>query len=175
MVSPKARRIPIKPWMFVPLTIVAMAVAGLIWGRGLVLLTLGAFVLGAVIWTFWESVRSLTGDAQLTIDEALGLGAPSAEEERKRAVLRSLKDLEYERGVGKVSEADYRELSSKYREEAKALLQLLDQTLGPARLRAEQLLEERIKAAGLTTAERQEHQRASLDSETSAKKNEGST
>ena len=39
----------------------------------------------------------------LGFEEALGMGAPSKVEEEKRSVLRALKDLEYERGVGKIS------------------------------------------------------------------------
>ena len=60
---------------------------------------------------FWTSIQDLSGESELTLDEALGMAAPSAEEERKRSVLRALKDLEYERSVGKISEDDFAELS----------------------------------------------------------------
>ena len=77
------------------------------------------------------------------------MAVPSAEEERKRAVLRALKDLEYERSVGKVSDADYAELSNQYRTEAKALLRALEEQDKPARERAERLLDKRLRKAGL--------------------------
>jgi hypothetical protein len=103
----------------------------------------GGALLG-VIALVWGSVQSLTGEADLTLDEALGLGAPTAQEEQKRAVLRALKDLEYERSVGKVDEADYAELRDRYRADARRLLEQVDAGLGPARSRAEKLLEQRL-------------------------------
>ncbi len=77
------------------------------------------------------------------------MGAPSKVEEEKRAVLRALKDLEYERGVGKLSPEDYAELSSKYRAEAKRLIQSLDETLGAAREEVEKAIQRRLERAGL--------------------------
>jgi hypothetical protein len=54
--------------------------------------------------------------------------------------------------VGKVSEDDYRELSSKYRTEAKALLQVVEGQLLARRTRAEALVAERLKQAGVAPA-----------------------
>src|SRR6266566_4615060 len=71
-----------------------------------------------VVAIMWASVRTLSGDAPITLEEAIALAAPSAAEEQKRAVLQALKDLEYERSVGKVSDADYEVLLQRYREEA---------------------------------------------------------
>ncbi len=53
----------------------------------------GSALVGALL-ILWNSVQALTGDAPLTLEEALTLTAPSTEEERKVAVLRALKDLE---------------------------------------------------------------------------------
>lgn len=144
MAKSEQRQLTLRPWMVAPVTVLAAVVMGLTIGRGPVFLVLAGGVLLGCIWTFWNSLQSLTGDAPLTLEEAMGLGAPSAEEERKRSVLRTLKDLEYERSVGKISEQDYHELSTKYRSEAKVLLQLLDENLGPARERAERLLQQRL-------------------------------
>jgi hypothetical protein len=85
----------------------------------------------------------------LSLDEALGLGAPSAEEEQKRSLLRALKDLEYERSVGKISEQDYQEFSARYRAEAKRIILQLDDRLAKAQELAETLAEERVRNAGL--------------------------
>ncbi len=134
-------------WLVLVAPAVGLAL-GSLYGRGAFFLTLaGGGLLGAIL-VFWRSLQSLTGDAPLTLEEALGLGAPSAEEERKTAVLRALKDLEYERAVGKIDETDYQQLSNKYRAEARALLQLLDDDLGPARQRAERELQERLAKLG---------------------------
>ncbi len=108
----------------------------------LIALAAGAFLLGITL--LWGSVQSLTGETPLSLEEALTLGAPSAEEEQKRSLLRALKDLEYERSVGKITPEDYQELSARYRAEAKRLMQDIDQSLGPARERAEKLLRERL-------------------------------
>ena len=108
-----------------------------------------------------SSVQSLSGDSPLTLDEALTLGQPSVEEEQKRAVLRALKDLDYERSVGKISDQDYHELSARYREEAKRLIERVDESLTPARERAEKLLAERVAKDKEREAERAEREKAS--------------
>jgi hypothetical protein len=134
----------ISPLWLVPTGIIIASALATLYGRGSFFLGLaGAALLGA-IWVFWRSLQNLTGDAPLTLEEAVGLGAPSAEEERKTAVLRALKDLEYERAVGKIEEDDFQQLSHKYRAEARHLLQVLDEELAPARARAEQLLQDRF-------------------------------
>jgi hypothetical protein len=134
----------------VPLFAVAVASGFGFWGGwppALMVLALIALLL--VIALFWSSVQGLAGESPLTLEEALTLGAPSAEEEQKRALLRALNDLKYERSVGKISEEDYTELSHRYREQAKQLMQRLEGEHEPARKRAEQLLQRRLVKAGL--------------------------
>jgi len=132
--------------------VVAASVAGHYMGLGVGLLTLSGGVLGGVIWLMWASLQGLAGDVPLTLDEALSLGAPSTEEEQKRSVLRALKDLEYERAVGKINDADYAILAEHYRNEAKRLLRAVDADLGPERERAEQILADRLAAEGFEPA-----------------------
>ena len=123
-------------WALPLLTIAAAALVGSSYGFGTAILVLAGGVLLGVIAILWASVRTLAGDAPLTLDEALALGAPSAAEEQKRAVLQALKDLEYERSVGKVADADYEELLQRYRTEAKRLLRAVDEDLAPLRAKA---------------------------------------
>ncbi len=118
-------------------------------GIGLALLVLASGILLLAITLAWSSVQSLGDDRELTLDEAMALTAPSVEEEKKRAVLRALKDLEYERSVGKISEEDYAKLSTRYREEAKTLLRVLDSADAPGREKAERLVKKRLERAGL--------------------------
>jgi len=127
----------------------AAVVAGFLWGVQLVLLVLAAGAITLVITLMWSSVQSLTGGTPLGFEEALGMGAPSKVEEEKRSVLRALKDLEYERSVGKISPEDYAELLAKYRAEAKRLIQSVDAALGPAREDVEKAIERRLARAGL--------------------------
>lgn len=122
----------------------AVVGSGALFGIEIALLVAAGCALTLVVGFAWASVQSLTGDSPLTLDEALTLGQPSAEEEQKRAVLRALKDLEYERSVGKISDQDYAELSTRYREDAKRLIQRVDESLTPARERAEKILAERV-------------------------------
>lgn len=128
-------------------TLVGVVVAGVFLGVEIALLVLAAGALAGVIALLWASVQALTGESPLTLDEALTLGAPSVEEEQKRAVLRALKDLDFERSVGKISEDDYTELSTRYREEAKRLILLIDAGSELERERAEKALLARLEKA----------------------------
>jgi hypothetical protein len=130
----------------------AVVASGVWSGVELAFLVTAGGVLVLVIALMWWSVQSLTGSATLGFEEALGMGAPSKVEEQKRSVLRALKDLEFERGVGKISREDYDELSARYRAEAKRLMQTLDESQSPARARVEALLSRRLKAEGLAEA-----------------------
>jgi hypothetical protein len=126
------------------LVIVAATLAGVLLGIEIAILVVAAGALIGVIALIWASVQSLTGESQLSLEEALGFAAPSAEEEQKRSVLRALKDLEFERGVGKISEEDYTELSERYRAEAKRLMRSLDEHSLPEREKVEKLLAARL-------------------------------
>jgi len=140
-------------WKVVPLVWLAgVFVAGYVAGVQVAFLALAAGVLTLVIALMWSSVQSLTGGASIGFEEALGMGAPSKVEEEKRSVLRALKDLEYERSVGKISPEDYAELSAKYRAEAKRLIQSVDDALGPARTEVERAIEKRLERSGLSGA-----------------------
>jgi hypothetical protein len=133
--------------------ILAAFAAGLLSGAALVCLVLAAGALVLVLTLMWSSVQSLTGTSSIGFEEALGMGAPSRVEEEKRAVLRALKDLEYERGVGKITDEDYQELSARYRAEAKRLMQSLDESLGAARQEVERAIEARLARAGVKAPE----------------------
>ena len=135
-------------WLYPLAVIAAASVLGHFFGLGMGLLVFAGGTLGASIWLIWSSLQGLGSDAPITLEEALSLGAPSAEEEQKRSVLRALKDLEYERAVGKINDDDYATLSEHYRNEAKRLLRVVDKDLSPERERAERILAERLAAAG---------------------------
>jgi hypothetical protein len=131
------------------LAICGALIAGWVQGPPMAILVLAAGALVAVIATFWASVRTLVGETALTGADAYALGAPRAEEEQKRSVLRALKDLEFERSVGKISDEDYKVLVAKYRAEAKRLLRLLDTENDPGRQKVEALVAKRLRREGL--------------------------
>ncbi|MFO0551383.1 MAG: hypothetical protein U0271_23535 [Polyangiaceae bacterium] len=129
--------------------------SGLEYGAPGVVLILTALSLIGVIAAFWNSVRTLIGENRLTSADAFAIGSPRVEEEQKRAVLRALKDLEFERSVGKISDEDYRNLVTRYRADAKRLLRMIDEESADARLRAEELVEARLAELGLSSSDEQ--------------------
>jgi hypothetical protein len=132
-------------WAGPLLTLVTASVLGAVYGVQLVVLTLAAGALLLVISLLWNSVQALAGESELSFEEAFSMGTRSAEEEQKRAVLRALKDLDYERSVGKISEQDFHEFSTRYRAEAKRLIRDLDEDLAEARKQVEHDLERRLR------------------------------
>jgi hypothetical protein len=153
---------------FLPLAgLVVVIVTGVIVGVEVMLLVLAFFALLGVIALLWASVQSLTGQSPLTLDEALTLAAPSAEEEQKRAVLRALKDIEYELSVGKISPEDHAEFSARYRAEAMRLMQRLDEGEKPAAEQIHALVEQRLAERELA-AEKAEAKRAAKEAKAKA-------
>lgn len=134
-----------------PLVIVLLVVlAGVFVDAPTAILVAAAGALIAVIAVFWSSLRTLLGETPLSGADAYVFGAPPrVEEEQKRAVLRALKDIEFERNVGKISEEDYQQLVKKYRGEAKRLLQAIDEKSAEGRQRAEVLVQKKLRQAGL--------------------------
>ncbi len=152
-------------------TMICAVVAGWLQGAAAVILVLAAGVLVSVIAIFWASIRTLVGETPLSGADAYALGAPRAEEEQKRAVLRALKDLEFERSVGKISDEDYEALAAKYRAEGKRLLRLLDESAQPGRAKVEALVMDRLIREGL--AEREGYREPPAERKNKNKKKKG--
>ena len=113
-------------------------------GKPSAFLLLAAVSITCVIALLWKSLSSLGGEGELSLEEALALAAPTPAEEQKRAVLRALKDLEYELKVGKIDRQDYEEASTFYRNEARRFIALSDASLGDRRQLAEARFQERL-------------------------------
>jgi ribosomal protein L40E len=140
-----------KGWLLIPMLVPVAVIVGIVQGAGAAFLVLIAAALITVIALFWSSVRTLLGETPLSGADAYALAAPRAEEEQKQAVLRALKDLEFERSVGKISDEDYAALVAKYRAEAKRLLRVLEEDAKPRRQKVEGLVHARLVEAGLET------------------------
>lgn len=137
-----------------PLVVGGFAAAGLViagrtHGAPGVVLGLVALALAGVIAALWASLRTLLGETPLSGADAYALGARHGEEEQKRAVLRALKDLEFERSVGKISDDDYQQLLVAYRAEAKRLLRAIDESADASRKRATEIADAHLAALGL--------------------------
>ncbi|MFC1642889.1 hypothetical protein ACFL5O_09445 [Myxococcota bacterium] len=142
----------IAPLLIATLLVVTLTVAFLL-GPGPLLLLLAAVVLGAAIFWLWTALMTLRSDRPLSLDDTLAMVVPTAEDERKQAVLRALKDLEYELSVGKLSRADYQALVTQYRNEAKQLLFLIEQQQTESLSKAQTLWQKRLKWEGLASQE----------------------
>jgi hypothetical protein len=130
----------------------AAVVVGAIAGLGSAMLVLAAGALLGTIGLLWASVRTLSGDAPLSMElEALAARDHGVDAlgEQKRRVLRALKDLESEHAVGKIDDADYRDFVAKYREDAKAVMRKMDLRVAPLRAEAERLARDYLADKGI--------------------------
>jgi len=119
------------------------------------LLVLAGTGLLGTIGFFWASLRTLSGDAPLpegVSPHSLVSRTPAPE--RKRETLRALKDLELEHSVGKIDDADYLELSSRYRGVAKTLMREMDEGMAPRRKLAEEMVKTHLAKKKLTVKDK---------------------
>lgn len=129
--------------------------AGIAAGPGSALLVLASGALLATIALLWASLRTLSGDAPLPLNLELGpvrRSEASELSERKRRVLRALKDLEGEHELGKIDDADYEVIAARYRDEAKGIMRDLDRQTGPARAEAERIAQEYLSRRARSSA-----------------------
>jgi hypothetical protein len=130
-------------------------VVGFVASFGTALLVLAASALIGTIGLLWASVRTLSGDAPLPAGfEAIARQRHEVDplEERKRRVLRALKDLEGEHSLGKIDDADYGLFVTRYRAEAKAVMREMDLEIAPSREEAERVAQDYLKRRGLAPA-----------------------
>ncbi len=127
---------------------------GLLRGAPSAVLWLAFVALASAVMLFWETLRlvldpRVPGDPT-DDDEAAATESLSA---RKRLALRALKELEFERSLGRISEEDFQGLSVRYRAEARDAMQALDTGLGRWRDEAAALLDKAAQKALADAAE----------------------
>jgi DNA-binding transcriptional ArsR family regulator len=122
-------------WIWIGLLSVAAVLLAIerLFGLAPVFLFLGALALALTLYFVWQSLLSVEGTERMDFDEALAFAVPTVAEEEKLAILRALKDLEYERTVGKISEEDYAAVLADYRARAKASIREADVSLEQGR------------------------------------------
>lgn len=131
--------------------VLGAAGVGAVAGVGSALLVLAAGTLLGAIGLLWASIRTLSGDAPLAGDlEALVTQRRDVDElaERKRRVLRALKDLESEHALGKIDDEDYRDVAARYRDEAKQIMREMDGEVAPMLQEAERVATEYLAKRG---------------------------
>jgi hypothetical protein len=93
----------------------------------------------------WASIRTLLGGAhEAHVSESPALRHRHELLAEKEAAIKGLKDLEFEREVGKLSDEDFKRLEAELRGRAKLVLKQLDDDLREHRVKAQELLEREL-------------------------------
>jgi hypothetical protein len=93
---------------------------------GIILLSLTIFTAAVVGVAAWRTLAPLIGSDEPIGAQVLGGRTRAALEREKTLVLRSIKELEFDRAMGKVSEKDFAEMSARLRTRATRLMRQLD-------------------------------------------------
>jgi hypothetical protein len=94
---------------------------------GVILLSLTVFAAAAVGIAALRTVKPLTSKAAADTTQVLGGRTRAALEREKLLVLRSIKELEFDRAMGKVSSTDHEEMVGRLRARAMSLIRQLDE------------------------------------------------
>lgn len=112
------------------------------------LMAVAASALLFAITFLWKALRVLLGgETQRELAQSIAMRRRAELLDEKDAVLRSLKDLEFERQVGKISDEDFKRLDAEFRQRAKRLLKQLDDDLKEHREKARALIQKELASA----------------------------
>jgi hypothetical protein len=144
----------LRPWQFFTLGALVCATVAVFIIRGtsaenLIFVCLGIFGAALVGLAALNALRPLvTGETRQP--EMVGSRTRVALEREKNLLLRSLKELEFDHAMGKVSDADHDEMAARLRSRAVRLLQQLDSGGSGYRELIERELARRLVSAGAT-------------------------
>jgi hypothetical protein len=152
--SRKADASTLEPWQFFVLAALGCATAALFASRGqgvtaIVLLTV---LMGATALVGIAALRTLRPLVTAEEDRTAMFGqrTRAALEREKMLALRTIKELEFDRAMGKVSDSDWQEMSGRLRMRAARLMRQLDAGVG-YREQIERDLAKRLGAAAPST------------------------
>ena len=124
----------LQPWQFFVLAALgcATAVVFVVRGQGIVIVVMLGVLMGA---TALVGIAALLALQPLVSPEddrtsMIGRRTRAALEREKMLALRAIKELEFDRAMGKVSDADWREMSDRLRARAVRLMRQLDAGAG---------------------------------------------
>ncbi len=153
----QADRSTLEPWQFFVLAALGCATAALFATRGqsvtaIILLTVLMATTALVGIAFLRMLRPLVSRDDDRVP-MIGGRTRAALEREKMLALRAIKDLEFDRAMGKLSEADWHEMSGRLRSRAARLIRDLDGAAG-YRQQIERDLEKRLAGmpAGVAVA-----------------------
>jgi hypothetical protein len=157
-VQPEAARDDsFRPWHFFVLMSLVAATAAVVLARqstpeNLILLSLTIGAAGLAAAALYRALAPFaTADASL-IAEPLTQRTREALEREKVLVLRSIKELEFDRAMGKLSPRDFDEMAGRLRARAVSLMKQLDEGGSAYREIIERELRARMAAAGVAAA-----------------------
>jgi hypothetical protein len=121
----------LQPWQLFTLAGLIGATVVVFLSRGqsaaaIILLSCAVFAAAYIGASALRTVLPLVGQPPEEAPEVIGDRARAALEREKTLVLRSIKELEFDRGMGKVSEKDFAEMSARLRVRAARLMRQLD-------------------------------------------------
>ena len=118
---------------------------------GIILLSLIIFTAAVVGVATWRTLAPLAGKDDPTGPQILGGRTRAAVEREKALVLRTIKELEFDRAMGKVSDKDFAEMSTRLRSRAAGLMRQLDAGSG-YREKIEEEIQKRLKQGSNSSA-----------------------
>ena len=141
----------LQPWQLFTLAGLVGATIVVFVSRGqtpaaVILLSLTIFTAAGVGIAAWRTFAPVSDADEPTSSGMAGGRTRAALEREKALVLRSIKELEFDRSMGKVSEKDFAEMSQRLRARAVRLMQQLDTGVG-YRAQIEQELARRLGTA----------------------------
>jgi hypothetical protein len=132
--KPDATTDGIQPWQFFVLAALgcATAVTFLVRGQGVTVVILVSALMGATALVGIAALRAVRPLVTVQDDRTVVIGERTRAtlERDKTLTLRAIKDLEFDRAMGKLSEEDFREMGGRLRSRAARLLKQLDAGAG---------------------------------------------
>jgi hypothetical protein len=152
-VDVKADEASFRPWHFFVLASLAAATAAVILSRRstpehLILISLTIGAAGAAAAAFYRTLAPLAVRDVSRLSERPSERALAALEREKALVLRSIKELEFDRAMGKVSTQDFDEMAGRLRARAIMLMKQVDAGGAGYRELIERELQARLRKTG---------------------------
>lgn len=146
-----------RPWHFFLLASILLATVAVMLARqsspeNLILISLTVASAGAAAAAFYRMLAPLTQDVVLRIGEPVSERTRSALEREKMLVLRSIKELEFDHAMGKLSQKDFEEMSGRLRTRALTLMRQLELDPDGYKSTIERELQARLKSAKISPA-----------------------
>ncbi|MFL6280692.1 MAG: hypothetical protein ACJ731_11305 [Vicinamibacterales bacterium] len=162
-----------RPWHFFVLASLGASTVAVILSRQsapehLILISLTIGAAGAAAAAVYRTIVPLTVRDTSTLGQRPSDRARAALEREKALVLRSIKELEFDRAMGKVSEKDFEEMGGRLRARAINLMKQLDAGGSAYREAIERELGERLRRTGSPDSSTRRTGRSSAAAEPSA-------